>query len=123
VRDKVPDRQRELNRFFWNMYHRPPMSRKMKFSLGVVGIALLGFAIGFEHLVRVSVLLFQLAIVGAIGFCMGSEHGELKGAVAERKRMLAEGYSLGNQEVSETRDDVKPLQACRWCGHIINGED
>lgn len=118
--DKLPNRQSEVNRFIWNMYHRRRMSAKIKLLIGVLGLALLGLIVGLDNLLRIVILVFLLAIIVGIGFWFGFEYGEYQGETNERKRILDEGYSLRYRVPPGTDDDVKPLRTCRWCGHITD---
>ena len=117
--DKTPDRESEVSRFLWNMYHRRRMSGRMKLLLGAVGVVLVALVVGFENVLLVGVALFLLATFIGIGFFFGFKCGKWKGETDERKRMLDEGYSLGDDDTREAEDSVKPLRTCSWCGHVI----
>ena len=121
--DNLPDRQREVNKYLWEMYNRRHMSWKMKFLLAALGVAFLGFVLSFGYMARILSILILLAVVIGFGFGLGFGYGQEKGEAAERKRMLDEGYSLGYQEPPEADDNVKPLRTCRRCGHIIDDEE
>ncbi len=105
------------------MYDPPRVSGKTKFLLGVLGVVFFGLVLGSENLIRVASVLILLAMVIGIGFWLGFEDGEYKGETTQRKRMLDEGYSLGNHDTPETDYGVKALRTCRWCGHIRDEED
>jgi len=118
--DKRSTRESDVNRILWGVYHPRRISRKMTILLGVVGAGAFGVVYGFENLVAAAVGLSLLAISAAFGYWVGIDRGKYEGEIAERKRMLDEGYSLDSKDLQEEDDGVTPLRTCKWCGHITD---
>jgi len=121
--DKVSSREREANRLIRETYRPRSISLKVKILIAVLGVAVAGVIFGFENLVIAGVVLFFLAVLVALGYTAGYDNGKYAGEESERRRMLDEGYSLDSRNIHEEDDGVKPLRACKWCGHIVDEDE
>jgi hypothetical protein len=95
----------------------------MKVLFGVLGVGGLCLVFGIYNLLVAASVLLTFTIIGGIGYGLGYEHGktagEIEGERTEGERMLGDDP----RDSPEEDDAVKPLQTCRWCGHIMSEQD